>query len=262
MRRPGCTASMTSPIPSGPIRAAATSRSSTLMTSPRTTPGRGRQTGPFDDLHDQAATTEAMEALADLSDLADPAQRGAGGLFDGRARAVEGVGGDDDVVEPDGARRVLDERPAGRRDDLVEQCRRCRRRRRRCPRAASGRCPARRRDRCADRCRTAAPCHRRRSARGAPTARPGRRRPAIRRPVIAAPAGRAARPKKERPSACSSARLRDRLADTVAGARPPGTSGSAARPGRRRRLQQRRHLAGVHRIDARVALGGREQRAG
>ena len=63
-----------------------------------------------------------------------------------------------------------------------------------------------------------------------------------------------------RTSASSSACLADRLADAVAG---PALLEQQDRPlvlARRRRLQQRRHLAGVQRIDPGVALGRREQR--
>ena len=88
--RPGCTAGVTAPMPSGPMCSAAASRSSTLMTRPQNQAGAVGQTAALDDLDDEAATAEAVEALADLADLAYPPQRRAGGRLDRRGTSAPG----------------------------------------------------------------------------------------------------------------------------------------------------------------------------
>ena len=72
--RPGCTAGVTAPRPSGPMCSAAASRSSTLMTRPQNQAGpSGTPRAPRPP--DQAAAAEAVEPLSDLTGLADAAQR-------------------------------------------------------------------------------------------------------------------------------------------------------------------------------------------
>ena len=88
IERPGCTAGLAAPIDASPIRATATSRSSTLSTSPHSVGRAVGQPGPFDDLDDQPAATDAVEPLADLADLAHPLERGARGVGDRPARAL------------------------------------------------------------------------------------------------------------------------------------------------------------------------------
>ena len=126
----------------------------------------------------------------------------------------------------------------------------------------SARCPAAPSGRCGCRCRTAGtvPVDVDRRARAAPTARPA--------PPTTSHSARAVTPasrpscqaRNVRPSASSSARLATGL-PTPCPARPSWNSriGRSSWHGRRR-LQQRGHLAGVQRVDAGVALGGREQR--
>ena len=81
--------------------------------------------GPLDDLDDQPAA-DAVEPLAQFAGLADPLQRSVGRRGDRLARAFERVGRDDDVVEPDGADRVVGERrlsPVGRPPSTARRCR-------------------------------------------------------------------------------------------------------------------------------------------
>ena len=108
----------------------ATSRSSTLSTSPQNLAGPSGR--PARSTTSTISGPRRWKPWRISPDLADPLQRRPSGRVDRRARALEVVGGDDHVIEPDRAERVLGEQRGRRSDWLGRQPvdRRLRRRRR------------------------------------------------------------------------------------------------------------------------------------
>ena len=200
---------------SSPITDTARSRSSTLIDQPPQVGRTDRQTGPLDDLDDQAATAEAMEPLADLAEPPAPAAA-APPVASATAPHVRSrsIGRHDDVVEPDGAR-------AGARRTSAWPARRPRSTRPSMSTTTSAAIPGA----CCQRARpggsvgsmrmpvpnSGTRARRRRSARGAPTARRRRRRRATRcgpSAIGRRPGSRSScQARNVRPSASSSARL-------------------------------------------------------